>query len=157
MLSDAGFSSCWKYRHWLFREWDASKPILIWVMMNPSTADHRKNDATISKVIRYSKAWGYGGVLVLNIYAWRSRDQKKIGGVGKSNDWWLKTIFTYAKAKQLKVVCAWGVNHLDRSLQVRKIAQQVGVVLYCLEHAKNGEPKHPLYLKGTLRPVRMMH
>lgn len=143
-----------KWRYWLYRCWDPTKPVAIWVMMNPSTADHRKNDATISKVIRYCKSWGYGGVLVLNIYAIRSRDQTKINGqVGPSNDWWLRTIFEFARRKDIKVICAWGVNQKSRGDDVRRIASVARVKLWCVRASKNGEPCHPLYLPGHLVPT----
>jgi len=123
-------------------------------MMNPSTADHRKNDPTIHKIMRYSKAWGFGGILVLNIYAIRSTDQKQIlGRVGPSNDWWLKTAFEFAARKGVPVVCAWGVKHKDRGDSVRTIAAVAGVQLQCLRSSKNGEPCHPLYLPGNLVPI----
>ena len=156
MDSEAGISSDKLFRWWLYRCWDPSKPIVIFVMMNPSTADHRKNDATISKIIRYAIRWGYGGVLVLNIYAIRSRDQSKIKGrVGSRNDWWLSTVFSFAKRKRIKIVCAWGIKHKDRGDSVRAIAAVAQVKLWCLRSSKNGEPCHPLYLPGDLHPIRL--
>lgn len=125
--------------------------------MNPSTADHTKNDPTILKVIRYSKKWGYGAVLVLNIYAFRtSRPEnlpKKLSkAVGRSNDWWIRTIFTFAARRKVPVVCAWGVKHKERGAQVRVIADEAGLRLMCLELALNAEPKHPRFLSEDLHP-----
>jgi hypothetical protein len=153
MISEAGISSCKKFRWWLYRCWDPRLPLVIWVMMNPSTADHQKNDPTINKIISYSKRWGYGGILVINIYAIRSTDSSKIKGrIGYRNDWWLSTIFKFAKRKKLKVVCAWGVKHKDRGDEVRNIAAVARLKLWCLRSSKNGEPCHPLYLPGDLVP-----
>ena len=126
-------------------------------MMNPSTADHTKNDPTILKVIRYSKKWGYGGVLVLNIYAFRSSKPENLPqelskAVGQSNDWWIKTIFEFAVRKDIPVVCAWGVKHQKRGCQVRALADEAGLHLMCLELALNAEPKHPRFLSEDLRP-----
>lgn len=122
--------------------------------MNPSTADHLKNDPTINKVIAYCKRWGYGAVLVINIYAIRSTDQSKINGqVGPSNDWWLLTIFKYAVRKDVPIVCAWGVKHKPRGDKVRAIAAVARAKLTCLRSSKNGEPCHPLYLPSILRPT----
>lgn len=153
--SDAGISSCKQYRWWLFRELVPKKKrrLIIWVMMNPSTADHSKNDPTICKVMSYSRDWGFTDLLVLNIYAIRSADQTKIGErVGSRNDWWLSTIFSYAKRRRIPVICAWGRNHKNRGDEVRLLAKRSGIKLLCLEHAANLEPKHPLYLKKSLRP-----
>ncbi len=156
MTSEAGISSCGLFRYWLYRCWDPSKKIVIFVMMNPSTADHTSNDATICKVIRYAIKWGYGGVLVLNIYAIRSRDQTQIKGrIGSRNNWWLKIMFNFARRKRIKVICAWGVNHKSRGDDVRTIAAVAQVRLWCLRSSKNGEPCHPLYLSGDLHPTRL--
>lgn len=160
MISEAGISSNKLYRWWLFRCWAAKLPLIIWIMMNPSTADHAKNDPTILKVIRYSKRWGHGAILVLNIYAFRSSKpenlpQKMRAAVGKSNDWWIKTLFRFAARKGIPVVCAWGVKHKERGCQVRTIADEAGLPLMCLELALNAEPKHPRFLSESLnlRPL----
>lgn len=160
VVSEAGLSSDGVYRWWLTRVWDPSKKLVIWVMMNPSTADHRKNDPTILKVIRYAKRWGYGGVLVLNIFAFRSSKpenmpQDEQAAIGRSNDWWIRTIFTHAKRKKLKVVCAWGVKYQNRGHQIRQLAADAGLTLSCLEVALNGEPKHPRFLSESLSPRQL--
>jgi hypothetical protein len=157
MISEAGISSDKKYRWWLFRCWAAHLPLIIWIMMNPSTADHQKNDPTILKIIRYSKKWGYGAVLVLNIYAFRSSRPENLprvmkDAVGKTNDWWIRTIFRFAVRKKIPVICAWGVKHKERGAQIRVVADEAGLQLMCLELALNAEPKHPRFLSEDLRP-----
>jgi hypothetical protein len=132
-------------------------PLIIWIMMNPSTADHQKNDPTILKIIRYSTKWGYGAVLVLNIYAFRTSRPENLPqvmreAVGKANDWWIRTIFEFAARKNIPVVCAWGVKHKDRGDWVRVAADEAGLHLMCLELALNAEPKHPRFLSEDLRP-----
>ena len=122
--------------------------------MNPSTADHRANDPTIRKVIRLSTRWGYGAVLVLNIYAFRSSrpehlPQSMSEAVGHLNDWWIKTIFRFAARKGILVCAAWGVKHKERGCLVRRIADETGLQLNCLEVALNGEPKHPRFLSES--------
>src|ERR1043166_4270670 len=99
MEMDASISPCKKYRWWLWRRW-SDKPLVIWIMMNPSTADHTKNDPTIHKIMRYSTKWGYGAALILNIYAFRSSrpenlPQRLEDAVGWSNDWWIRTMFGF--------------------------------------------------------------
>lgn len=128
--------------------------------MNPSTADHQKNDPTILKIIRYSTKWGYGAALVLNIYAFRTSKpenlpQKMRDRVGRSNNWWIRTLFAYAKRKGIPVVCAWGVKHEERGHFVRQLADDTGLELLCLEVALNGEPKHPRFLSEDLRPRQL--
>jgi hypothetical protein len=129
-------------------------------MMNPSTADHRKNDPTIMKVIRYSKRWGYGGILVLNIYAYRTSRPENLPKqeelrVGYKNNYWLGVVFRYAKMKKAPVICAWGAKHKERGCQVRRMAADLGLPLLGLETALNGEPKHPRFLSETLSPRQL--
>lgn len=128
--------------------------------MNPSTADHEKNDPTIMKVMRYSQRWGYGAILVLNIYAFRTSrpenlPQQEARRIGRSNDWWIRTIFTFAKRKGVPVVCAWGAKHEERGHKVRRMAAGLGLRLQCLEVALNDEPKHPRFLSETLDPRQL--
>lgn len=160
VVSEAGISSCKKYRWWLHRVWDPSLPLVIWVMLNPSTADHRKNDPTIMKVMRYSKRWGYGGILVLNIYAYRTSRPENLPDdenlrVGYRNDSFIRSMFQYAKAEGIAVVCAWGAKHRERGCRVRRMAADLGLPLLGLEVALNGEPKHPRFLSETLCPRRI--
>lgn len=150
----AGISPCGLYRWWLWRRW-SNLPLIVWIMMNPSTADHRKNDPTIFKVMRYSTRWGFGAALILNIYAFRSSRPENLpqalsAAVGRSNDWWIRTLFTFAARRGVPVICAWGVKHGDRGSRVRQIAADAGLELQCLEVALNGEPKHPRFLSEGL-------
>lgn len=156
VFSEAGISECQDYRWWLYRCWDPSKPFCIFVMLNPSTADWRKNDPTIAKIIRYCIRWGFGGFIVLNLFAYRSSKPEFIQGrMGRRNDWWFRTIFTYAKRKRLKVICAWGASHKERGDEIRKLAASINLKLYCIETAKNGEPRHPRWLSEQAMPQRL--
>lgn len=152
----AGISTGGVYRWWLWRMW-STRPLVIWIMMNPSTADHRKNDPTIFKIMRYSSRWGYGAALILNIYAFRSSKPENLPqvlseAIGRSNDWWIRTLFRFAVRKGVPVICAWGVKHQNRGVQVRRLAADAGLHLSCLEVALNGEPKHPRFLSESLNP-----
>ena len=126
-------------------------------MMNPSTADHRKSDPTISKVMRYAARWGFGGILVLNLYAFRTSRPENLPdnpneAVGPKNDWWIETTLRLAKWQDVPVMCAWGVKHGERGRFVRRLANDLGLELMCLEVALNGEPKHPRFLSEDLVP-----
>jgi hypothetical protein len=158
--SEAGISSDKQYRWWLHRVWDETKPVIIWIMMNPSTADHTKNDPTIMKVMRYSQRWGYGSVIVLNLYAYRASNPEDLPWnederIGHRNNWWIEVIFGYARAYSIPIICAWGAKHKERGHWVRRVAAGLGLQLQCLEVALNGEPKHPRFLSETLDPQLM--
>lgn len=120
-------------------------------MLNPSTADAERNDPTVARCINYARSWGYDGLTVLNIFAYRSTDPKALyevqDPVGPWNDAAIKDA-----AKGLDVCCAWGEhgNLFERGRQVaamlRAIARRVG----CLTVNKGGQPAHPLYQKSDL-------
>ena len=57
-------------------------------MLNPSTADATCNDRTIEKCIRYAKSWGYGGIEVCNLFAWRAKNPSQMKGAPRSS--WIR-------------------------------------------------------------------
>ena len=146
------------YRYWLWRSWEKSKPVLIFLMCNPSKADWRRDDATVSKCMAYARLWGYGGLIVLNIFALRSRDPAALYGgvdpVGVHNDRWLRILFAYANREKVQIVAAWSKHgaHLGRGHAVLRIAKRSGVSLCCLAVNADGSPSHPLYLPSNLKP-----
>ena len=96
-----------EYRYRLSRTWDAKKPHLMLVMMNPSTADPRVDDPTVAKCGRYARAWRYGGVYdVGNTFAYRTTDQKRLmqvpDPIGPDNDAHLIKM-----AKEAAVIFVW--------------------------------------------------
>lgn len=140
-----------KYRYLLWRKWDQDGDFVMFIMFNPSTADDSKDDPTIKKCIAYAKAWGYGGIAVVNLFAYRSKHPDIIAHVedpvGPFCDYWIKRVAPYCKVK----IAAWGnMNSSDaRKDKVRILAGK----LHCLELSKSGQPKHPLYLRKNLKPI----
>ena len=63
---------------------------LVWVMLNPSTADASTDDATIRRVLRFSDDWDYGSVRVVNLFAYRSTQPRLLwtldDPIGPMND-----------------------------------------------------------------------
>lgn len=135
------------YRYQLSRIWDESKPLILFIMLNPSTADADVDDPTIRRVIRFTTSWGYGGVYVANLYAFRSTDPKALkhtdDPIGKENVSYITHLIGMAD----KVVYAWG-NNQKEPIWLSELVQTP----YCIDLSKNGIPKHPLYLKSELIP-----
>ncbi|HJS39176.1 MAG TPA: DUF1643 domain-containing protein [Burkholderiales bacterium] len=152
--SGARFSACRRWRTLLWRCWDAGKPVANFVMLNPSTADESVLDPTCARARDYVERWGYGALLVTNVFAWRATDPLRMRAaadpVGRGND---AAILRAARSAQL-VVCAWGNHgsHLDRSTRVKARLQRAGIALHVLRLNANGEPAHPLYLHSSLWP-----
>jgi hypothetical protein len=153
--SGATFSPCRRWRTLLWRRWDESKTAANFLMLNPSTADETVLDPTCSRARDYAARWGYGALLVTNVFSWRATEPGEMKAVkdpvGKGND---AAILRAAKASEL-VVCAWGNHgvHLERSAQVKGLLRKAGIALHVLRLNANGEPAHPLYLPASLRPV----
>lgn len=150
----ATLSACGLYRYQLWRRWDSALPAVNWIMLNPSTADASEDDPTIRRCVGFAKAWGYGGIVVTNLFAFRAtdpRDMKKAADpVGPEND---DAIVATAAGAGL-VVCAWGAHgvHLGRSGEVLAMLFCGSVKTTALKLTSAGEPCHPLYLPGELRP-----
>lgn len=121
-------------------------------MLNPSTADERQDDPTIRRCIAYAKRWGYGGLLIGNIFAFRSTDPKGLYAtpdpVGPDNDFWLDKIARQAD----RVVCGWGVHgaHMGRGERVLWWLRRYKPM--ALKITAEGHPGHPLYLRADLEP-----
>ena len=122
-------------------------------MLNPSTADANRDDPTIRRCIDFAQRWGYGGLLVGNLFAYRSTDPKGLlaadDPVGPEND---RHLAHLAESCNI-VVAAWGAvsrpDHLRRATEVREI---VGHKLYCLGMTTSGQPRHPLYVRSNVLP-----
>jgi len=138
------------YRYALFRQWDEDRPRACQVVigLNPSTADESINDPTIRKCIGRAKRNGFNQLVMLNIFALRSTDPKKLKQVadpiGPENDVWIREICNRVNT----VIVAWGNDGeiLKRGQAVSTMLFTPGIDMYCLGTNKNGEPKHPLYL-----------
>ena len=135
--------------------WDGDKPLVMIIGLNPSTADEKVNDPTITRCISFARSWGYGGVCVTNLFGFRATAPTELKAyhdpIGKENDAWVHEM---AKEAAIKVA-AWG-NHgkfLNRSVEFLSSLDQ----LHCIKMNKSGEPAHPLYLKAELNPVPMIH
>jgi len=144
-----------EYRYTLKRVWDASLGSVLFVMMNPSTADPYVDDPTVAKCQRYARAWGYGTLWVGNTFAYRATNQKHllqvVDPVGQENDKWLLDMAAQAGM----IVLAYGKPHkhlCQRGRDVAALLRRAGHELHALKLCNDGTPSHPLYLKGTLRP-----
>jgi len=152
--SGAEFSLDRMYRYKLWREWDSTKGCVAFVGLNPSTADERVDDPTVRRCINYAKAWGFGRLVMLNIFAFRATDPKmmmaNMNPVGPGN---IETIVEVARSSSMVVAC-WGAHgaYRGQGRQVMELLDRARVPLHCLGVTKGGHPKHPLYLKKDLKP-----
>jgi len=141
------------FRYALWRQWDIVKPQVLMIGLNPSTADATRNDPTIRRCIGFARDWGFGGVWVLNLFAYRATypAELKIASdpVGPRNDEWLRRV----ARNTARAVAVWGNDgaFMDRSMQLRNM---LGDRLEVIRLNAGGEPAHPLYLPKDLKPVQ---
>ncbi|WYP26025.1 DUF1643 domain-containing protein [Alkalihalobacillus sp. FSL W8-0930] len=153
LSSDAFLDSTGTYRYLLNRVWERDTGKVVFVMLNPSTADGREDDPTIRRCVGFAKDWGYGGLEVVNLFALRSTDPKQLlvhtEPVGAEND---AAILAAVHEADL-VVAAWGSmeNKLKRDRMVLNLLNEKEV--YCLTTTRDGHPRHPLYVRREQEPV----
>jgi len=153
MHRSAVFSSCRTWRYALYRIWDESKPLLVVIGLNPSTADETLDDPTIRRCIRFARDWGYGGLVMLNLFAFRSTDPAGLRSTadpcGPENDQHL-----LKETEGRRVLCSWGTHGslLGRDSKVTAMLTKAGRELVCLGRTKDGYPRHPLYVRADTQP-----
>lgn len=153
MKPTAIFSSCGKYRYELHRIWSLEvKRLVLWIMLNPSTADEFNDDPTIRRCINFSKAWGYDGLMIGNVYALRSTDPRGLwlddDPIGIHN---YQHLTSMAQTAEL-IVAGWGGMAIKTDAELAVNALTVNKPLHCLVINKDGSPKHPLYVRGDQQP-----
>lgn len=142
MERSAVISPCGRYRYRLGRRWAPGNAVL-WIMLNPSTANAYEDDATIRRCVAYSTAWGYGAILVGNVFPYRATDPRELTGADRDG------VGNWLHIRQMSleaslIVCAWGANPLcvhSRENVVRCVHDRP---IRCLGLSPTGAPFHPL-------------
>ncbi len=151
MIRDARLSADRQYRYALWWIWNKDKPGVLFIGLNPSTADEREDDSTIQKCVAYGRRWGYGRLYMGNLFAYRSTDRGQLrcvsNPVGPDNDEWLLKL----RDRTAVAIAAWGD---DGCLGGRdKLVYQLLPGMKCLGVTRAGQPRHPLYLAPSLVPI----
>jgi hypothetical protein len=154
----AVFSECQQYRYQLREIWDPTRPLVLWLLMNPSVACTAFSDPTLRKTGRFARDWGYGGQLVGNVHAYRATDKRRLldvaDPVGPDNDRMIQEMAAQANT----VVLAYGQppNALrSRAPEVVALLRNHPKLCHLrLAEDEDRTPIHPLYLPATLRPKR---
>ena len=153
----AVLSECGTYRYRLERAW-SDDPRDVWLMLNPSTADATLDDPTIRRCVGFSRRWGAGGIVVANLYALRATDPAELerhpDPVGPANDAHIADVVQHAWRDGARIVCAWGAHPFaaSRALDVAEGLRDMLPV--CLGTTRSGAPRHPLYVRADVVPVR---
>ena len=153
MIKGAIISKCKRYRYRLTRHWDADRRALPFVMLNPSTADADIDDPTIRRCIGFAKREGAGGIVVVNLFAFRATSPVDMFAeperVGPHNEEHLTEVGATSVAVKMPIVCAWGAHGKATAQWAVDLFRRQGANLVCLGKTQNGNPRHPLYVVGT--------
>lgn len=153
--SGAVYSPCGKWRYLLWRIESRRAGLIAMGLLNPSTADHLRDDPTIRQCRKRARQAGAKGVLVWNLFAYRATkpaDLKRVDDpAGPDND----EAIALATEVTRRTVLAWGMHggHRGRDQQVLGILAGASCELWMLGLTGKGHPRHPLYLP-TETPVR---
>lgn len=151
--SKASFSEDRRYRFTLYRRWAEVGQEILFICLNPSTADEEHNDPTVWRCVNFARDWGFRGMWLGNLFALVTTDPAELYGnvhepVGRGNDLVLKQM----AARCAKAVYAWG-NHGHIGGRGRQVVDML-VLGWCFGINKTGEPKHPLYQPRDARLIR---
>lgn len=151
----AEISRCGLYRYRLWRVWDAKLPRLLWIMINPSTADADRDDPTIRRCVAFAKAWGFGGIEVINLFAFRTPKPSELYDFDgdRFGPGFMAGVHR-AVRNCAEAVAAWGVCKYVLSKAIPEVIHRRGIPIWCLGTTKDGHPRHPLYVRGDQPRIR---
>ena len=149
--SGAIITPCQKYRYALWRRWADAAPVAF-IGLNPSTADATSDDPTIRRCIGFARRFAAGGIVMLNLFAYRSTDPSVLAGLREAAVGWDHDaiIGPWLAACRFSIA-AWGASlppgsSRPTALSVLAVLHHGG--LHCLGRTKSGQPRHPLYLRS---------
>lgn len=141
----AVFSACQTFRYVLGRRWTLDERLgnLFVIMLNPSDATHEIDDPTVRRCIGFAKREGYGGLVVRNLFAFRTPYVPKllraVDPVGPEN----ARVLAH-DVEGVAPIAAWGI--VPPKLRAK---MPIKTAPGCFGCTKDGWPKHPLYLKAS--------
>jgi len=192
MIKGAYFSKCRTYRYALWRLWHDQENMIeingvkfprngyvMWIGLNPSTADESVDDPTIRRCISFTKSWGYDGMFMVNLFTYRATDPNEmlaqfsvradgqnivgeymnrsspVGGCKNAQ------VVYHLQKKCALVVAAWGAN---QNLIVKDRASSmcswfvdekcpIDRDLHCVAMTMDFSPGHPLYVSAAAQPT----
>lgn len=157
LLTDASISKDGIYRYLLVRQWNTKRRgWCAFIGLNPSTADASQDDPTIRRCVGFADDWGYGTLLMVNLFAFRATQPEvmmacdPVDPIGPENNEYLRDVMRRSGI----VIAAWGTDggYRRRDAAVKALLRPLGK-LYHLGLTKDGHPRHPLYLKKDLKPI----
>ena len=143
------FKNDGQYRLALWRIWDDKLPKVMFIGLNPSTANESTDDPTIRRVKTFAKNWGFGGVYMLNLFTYVTAYPEELKTCRYPVLFADPFLLRYSKLAS-KIIFAWGSfkeakNRGKEVIQMFPDGEVLGI-------NKDGSPKHPLYISGKTKP-----
>ena len=154
MIRRANFSKDRKYRYQLERIWDEHGKTVLFIMLNPSTADHKQDDPTIRRCMGFAQSLGYGRLIIVNLFAFKATKPedlvKATDPIGARNMEYIRRAYQNSDL----VLTAWGVPSVIKKLQPKIQIRHINEwKTHSLGYCKEGHPRHPLYLRKEAQPI----
>ena len=109
--SDASFSGDGAYRWWLRRRWQPGPRRLLFIGLNPSAADQRRDDPTLRRLVGFARSWGTSWWCSIFLLAFPKPRPCSCAEdpVGRDNDallsWWAAR---WSDDEAIDLWCGWG-------------------------------------------------
>lgn len=146
-------SPCGQYRFWLSRPAEPGfehLPHVVFVMLNPSTADGTHDDPTIRRCRTFARGAAFGVVNLCPIRATKPADMRAWvtycpdADAIAQNDAHLAEVIAQ---DNFTIIGAWGTHAEPTDVQYFvNLCDAFGKQVYCIGTNNNGSPKHPLYV-----------
>lgn len=157
---DAEFSGDGRHRI-LMRRWLGEafpKRYLLFIGMNPSTADATVNDPTCAREWTFARREGFDAMIKANVGDYRATHPKMLlePGVVASSPANLPAIRAAAAGADKVVLCHGKLNKalVPAGAALVEAMREDGIDLWCFGVNGDGSPKHPLYLRADTPLVR---
>lgn len=174
LLNETGaiFSADERYRYVLWRTWELrpvgarhlDADLCVFVMLNPSTADHRDDDATIKRCRALASRWGHGGLVVVNLFGFKATHPEELPRTsdpeGPFNQRCVEGVLSNERTS--RIVLAWGEGGALHQRAESFLIAHGNRELYCIGDptkpavlTRHGDPRHPVRLSLKSRPRRV--
>lgn len=147
-LQEFVYSNDKSKRYAYLQYWDFKAPHVLWVMLNPGTGETEgRRRPTLERCRAWSKAWGYGGLMIGNVFASRTRSARDLLSQGDTADEYNESALRLLTQHAVETVVAWGGHGRFQGRFASVAPLLTGAV--CLGVTASGHPRHPLYVPAA--------
>lgn len=136
------------HRFAYLQSWNRALPFVLWVMLNPGTGEtERRRRPTLERCIKWSTHWGYGGLLIGNLFSLRTKSAKELRQSMTLTDLQNEDALRFLRSLAAETVVAWG----NRGHQLNGVKPMLPILAgsVCLGLTASGQPRHPLYVPNS--------